>query len=265
MEILVVLVILVLLGTKYFLLKLFTKKKYLECFYRYLGGTAVSFIFATITAFAFGYFILPVYGVFSRIIWLAAVYLIAVLAETGVYFKSWRKIGSNKLFAITAVINIFVILPAACMAMFWVWAVNEEARRVSCCSNLKSIGLAMKQYALDNKNFFPNKDGAAGFEQLRSGQYLTDFRTFRCPSLRPAQNLIDGPLKESDVDLEYKGGIKDSEEFSPYIPLVWDKKGNHHNYGNVLFIDGHAQGFHGKNWQKKAGIKKYERADGTIH
>ena len=259
MEILVVVIIIAILAAKYFLLKLLTKKKYLECLFCYITGTIISLIFAAITGAIFGYFLLPGYGIFSRIVWIASIYLIAVLVETGVYHKVWSKIKTKKLFSITFVCNIFVILPTVCLAMFWFWAMNEEARRISCWSNLKSIGLAMKQYALDNKNFFPDKDGVAGFEQLRVGQYLTDCSVFRCPSVRPPKDAIDGPLKESDVDLEYKGGLKDSEEFSPDTPLVWDKKGNHHNYGNVLFLDGHASRYNGINWQKEAGIKNYDK------
>ena len=42
---------------------------------------------------------------------------------------------------------------------------RTRARRISCVSNLKQIGLSLKQYAMDYKDCFPHQDGVDGLEQ----------------------------------------------------------------------------------------------------
>ena len=77
---------------------------------------------------------------------------------------------------------------------------REKARRISCASNLKQIGLASKMYAGDfsekypcnyfylNKAGYPVGDAQAGphngpsMTLLMSQNYNTDYKTFVCPS-----------------------------------------------------------------------------------
>ena len=76
---------------------------------------------------------------------------------------------------------------------------REKARRISCASNLKQIGLAAKMYAGDFTEKFPCNDvylnnaggkavAGAGFHNgasaslLMSQNYNTDYKTFVCPS-----------------------------------------------------------------------------------
>ena len=97
---------------------------------------------------------------------------------------------------------------------------REKARRISCASNLKQIGLAAKMYAGDFQEKFPctsvyfkpdgstlvsTAGGAAGgsagphngpsITLLMSQNYNTDYKTFVCPSgtlngVKPSDNLI---------------------------------------------------------------------------
>lgn len=119
---------------------------------------------------------------------------------------------------------------------------REKARRISCVSNLKQIGLALKQYAMDHKDNFPEADNAAGLNELVKNNYLKDAKIFLCPSssMPPKQ----GELKEENSAYIYLGGS--NEMMNPQIPLAFDKPGNHSNYVNILFLDGHVEGRPGR-------------------
>jgi len=126
--------------------------------------------------------------------------------------------------------------------IFLPWA-REKTRRITCYSCLKSLGLCLVQYAMDNANEFPDKDGAAGWELLRSNDYCTDYKIYTCPSSATVPEK-KGPLYESSVSYVYFGGFQNQEK--SMIPLAFDKPGNHSNYVNVLFVCGKVDGFKGQ-------------------
>jgi len=137
-----------------------------------------------------------------------------------------------------------VIIPMLCPSSH---GSGEKARRIHCASNLKQIGLALAQYAMDNKDQFPPVNGAAGLEYLRREKYCTDHRIYTCPSSKTRNTKPEDPLTENTLGYVYAGAGLSLND-APDSPIAWDKPSNHKNYGNILFVDGHVQGFPGASW-----------------
>ncbi len=137
-------------------------------------------------------------------------------------------------------------LPIAIWAGTMLPALNnarEKARRVSCMSNLKQIGLALKMYAMDHKDQYPEANNDAGLQVLIAEQYLTDPSIFRCPSTP----------KNSGMSYYYIGGYTEGKD-SPNLPQAFDKPGNHKGYVNVLFLDGHVERVNIQNYSKPEDV-----------
>ena len=126
---------------------------------------------------------------------------------------------------------------------------TEEARRISCYSNIKGIGFAIRMYAQEYHGQFPDKNGAEGLEMLRAGGYLENGKMYTCPSTDTSANDGD-KLTEKTVSYVYVGGLNESSP--PNAVLMYDKPCNHLKYGNVLYADGHVQGFAGAKWMAEA-------------
>ena len=161
------------------------------------------------------------------------------------------------------IIIFFTIYPIFAILGFFINkelnGTREKEPCISCTANLKFIGLSLKQYAMDNDDWFPDKPGTEGLEQLRSNDYLTDCGVYHCPALKSIKGKDNQKLNDKTVDYIYRSGLKyppvDGKDSSK-IPVLWDKPTNHENYGNVLFLDGYVKGFKGVNWMEQAGIKK---------
>ena len=174
--------------------------------------------------------------------------------------KKSRGFTLIELLVVIAIIAILagMLLPALSQA-------REKARRISCTSNLKQIGLSIRMYSQEFGERFPNQPGRSGMEQLRAGGYLENVKVYTCPSttdtIQDAYNLqacsvsyaYAGAMSESAnsdsglaVDTFGAGG--DTANLIPTCGRGDQSVMNHAKFGNVLFCDGHVQGFAGQKW-----------------
>jgi prepilin-type processing-associated H-X9-DG protein len=122
---------------------------------------------------------------------------------------------------------------------------RRRAVKINCQSNLKQIGLGLRQYAQENNGFFPPYAGEQGLKILFKKEYLRNLDVCVCPAVK---NHRDQNSFISDY--EYMGGLKESDPSDTVI--CYDKNSNHRNFGNALYIDGHVLGYSGKDWLERA-------------
>jgi prepilin-type processing-associated H-X9-DG protein/prepilin-type N-terminal cleavage/methylation domain-containing protein len=148
-----------------------------------------------------------------------------------------------ELLVVVAIIALLagLLLPALASA-------REKTRRAVCASNLAHIGLALRCYADDFEEHFPSGDNALGLNKLLLLGAAKSTQEFVCPSTKTLYSR-DGTLTDTELDYLYKSGFTE-KNCNADTGFAADRIAtpNHQGYGNVLYGDGHVQGFKTPDW-----------------
>ena len=123
-------------------------------------------------------------------------------------------------------------------------------------NQLKHIGLGLILYAHEDIEWgkFPEKDNAAGLNELIANEYLMNGVYVNPSSKRYTSGKDSEPLTEKTCSYIYFGGLRDTNKYPSDSPLAFDKPGVPGNT-RVLFIDGQVESLQGSFDSCEAVIK----------
>jgi len=143
-----------------------------------------------------------------------------------------RRCQGFTLIELLVVISIIAILVAILLPALS--RVREQTQRTVCGTQMRQWGIALKTFATDHDNFFPDNRGAAD-ASFTAGQ-ATDFIN---EYLTPLQTLINSPpTVNPNVDLEGNVAFCPTQEWHPYVyerPSLWPPYFNNTLLGYFYF------------------------------
>lgn len=144
--------------------------------------------------------------------------------------------GAAATIAAIVVLAVAVILPQ-------LGGASDQAVRISCAANLRTVGQGLLMYANEHRGRFPET-----VEQLYLSGLLLDPRVLTCPG--SAEALARGPTTQAvvpelaaggHVSYAYLGAGLRSNAHRNTV-LMYEPASNHQGRGgNVLFVDGHVE------------------------
>ncbi len=136
-----------------------------------------------------------------------------------------------------AVITVLLVIVGIIVLLFVVGAAllfpaiskaREKAKAISCCSNMKQIGLAIRMFADDHNDKLPKADNC----KEKIFEYVGDEKTFHCASSKTS----------GDSYRFFVNGKNSMSIMKPSETIMAVCTNTHsNNTVNVLFVDGHVQ------------------------
>ncbi len=162
----------------------------------------------------------PLCGLIALILGIVA--LIKIKNSNGLY-KGKGKAVTGIIFGVWSIIRVPILGILAALLLPALSKAREKATSISCCNNLKQVGLAMMMFTCDHDDCFPNASGQS-MEEVKTN--VGSPEAFKCPA--------------GDEYLILVNGQRSSTLRDPANTII-AVCSNEHGTGlmNVLFADGH--------------------------